>query len=114
MTASRRSMSERFDRLVESDAQFRAALPDVAVDQQRARPELGLAQVVAVCMEGYGDRPALAERVTRAVSDPATGRVTREPLDRFETITYRELWARACALSSWWHERGENGLWADE
>jgi hypothetical protein len=54
MTVARSSIDERFHRLVESEAQFRAALPIPEVDKQRARSELGLAQVLAVCMEGYG------------------------------------------------------------
>jgi pimeloyl-ACP methyl ester carboxylesterase len=54
MTVERSSIDERFHRLVESDAQFGAALPIPEVDKQRARTELGLAQVLAVCMEGYG------------------------------------------------------------
>ena len=65
---------ERFETLKQSDAQFRDALPLASVAETKCRPELGLAQVVATCLEAYAARPALAERATRWVTDPATGR----------------------------------------
>ena len=35
------------------------------------------------CMEAYADRPALAQRATELVTDPATGRTTRQLLEAF-------------------------------
>ncbi|MFI8436028.1 carboxylic acid reductase [Streptomyces sp. NPDC079020] len=58
-------------------------------------PGKGLAEVMAAVLEGYGDRPALGERAR----DPATARL----LPRFDTISYRELWARVRAVAGAWH-----------
>jgi fatty acid CoA ligase FadD9 len=38
------------------------------------------------------------------VTDPATGRTTLRLLPRFDTITYREVWARAGAIAADWRE----------
>ncbi|KND26285.1 carboxylic acid reductase [Streptomyces acidiscabies] len=59
-------------------------------------PGQALAEVLAAVMESHGDRPALGERAR----DAATG----EPLPRFDTISYRELWARIRAVAAHWHE----------
>ncbi|WP_243794761.1 carboxylic acid reductase [Saccharopolyspora gloriosae] len=57
----------------------------------------GLAEVMAALLEGYGDRPALGERA----KEPATTRL----LPRFDTISYRELWARIRAVAGkWYHD----------
>jgi fatty acid CoA ligase FadD9 len=61
-------------------------------------------------MEGYADRPALGQRARELVTDPASGRKTLRLLPRFETITYRELWARARAVASDWHHHSEHLL----
>ncbi|MER6499328.1 carboxylic acid reductase [Streptomyces sp. NPDC001455] len=60
-------------------------------------PDKGLAEVMAIIMEGYGDRPALGERARQ----PGTARL----LPRFDTISYRELWARVRAVAgTWYHD----------
>ncbi|QNP71119.1 thioester reductase domain-containing protein [Streptomyces roseirectus] len=59
-------------------------------------PGQALAEVMAAVMESYGDRPALGERA----KDPATG----ELLPRFDTVSYRELWARIRAVAARWHD----------
>jgi len=46
-------------------------------------------------MDGYADRPVLGWRASTLVTDPHTGRTSAVPQERFETITYRELWQRA-------------------
>ncbi|MER5555534.1 carboxylic acid reductase [Streptomyces sp. NPDC002793] len=58
-------------------------------------PGEALAEVMASIMESHGDRPALGERAR----DPATARL----LQRFDTISYRELWARVRAVAGVWH-----------
>jgi fatty acid CoA ligase FadD9 len=52
---------------------------------------------------GFADRLAFGQRPVQAVQfvkDPNPGRTFAEPLTRFETITYRELWERAGAIAS--------------
>jgi fatty acid CoA ligase FadD9 len=104
----------RIAELAARDAQFRAALPIPSVNEAKLRPELGLAQITALVMEAYADRPALAHRATELVNDPATGRTTRQLLPRFETITYRDLWSRARALATAWHRDERRPLRAND
>lgn len=88
--------------LCRTDPQVAAAVPQPGVLDAALRPELSLAQTVAVFMEAYADRPAVGERVTELVEDPATG-VTEQRLTRgFATITYRELWESAGAIAAAW------------
>src|ERR1700730_794030 len=107
-------IAARIKELTETDPQFRAALPLPAVNEAKVKAELGLAQIAALVMEAYADRPALAQRATGLVTDPATGRRTRQLLKRFETITYRELWSRARALANVWHHDAARRLGADD
>ncbi|MEU6961389.1 carboxylic acid reductase [Streptomyces chrestomyceticus] len=94
--------AQRAAHLYATDPQFRDAAPLDAVTEAIRRPGLPLADLVATVMEGYADRPALGERATEPVTDPDTGRTTLRLLDRFDTITYGELWERVGAVASEW------------
>jgi fatty acid CoA ligase FadD9 len=82
------------------DKQFIAALPRAEVAAALSQPDLRLAQIVRMVMEGYVDRPALGQRAFEFVSDPATGRASTRLLPRFDTITYGELSNRARAVAA--------------
>ncbi|WP_335937453.1 carboxylic acid reductase [Streptomyces sp. PTD5-9] len=71
------------------------AEPLEAITAAAQDPDKGLAEVLAIIMEGYGDRPALAERAR----DPETAGL----LPRFDALSYRELWARVRAVAGTWH-----------
>ncbi|GCD40610.1 carboxylic acid reductase [Streptomyces paromomycinus] len=94
--------AQRAAHLYATDAQFRNAAPLDSVTEAIRRPGLPLADLVATVMEGYADRPALGERATEPVTDPDTGRTTLRLLERFDTITYGELWERVGAVASEW------------
>lgn len=51
-------LAARIQYLVEHDDQFRQALPLPAINEAKVNPELGLAQIMALCLEGYGGRAA--------------------------------------------------------
>ncbi|MGQ4426413.1 hypothetical protein ACN6LL_000960, partial [Streptomyces violaceoruber] len=72
--------------LYATDQQFRDAAPLDAVSEVIRQPGLPLVDLVATIMEGYADRPALAERATEVVTDQATGRTSLRRLDRFDTL----------------------------
>ncbi|MFI5771184.1 carboxylic acid reductase [Streptomyces sp. NPDC051658] len=82
--------------------------PGTGLAQALAAVEPGkqLAEVMATVMEGHGDRPALGERA----KDPSTARL----LPRFDTLSYRELWARVRALAGRWYHDPEYPLSAGE
>jgi fatty acid CoA ligase FadD9 len=96
--------AERFARRLEdlyaNDAQFAAAKPSQAVARAAEQPGLALPQIIRTFMEGYADRPALAQRAVEFVIDPDTGRTELVLRPRFETITYRELWDRINAFAN--------------
>ncbi|MFI5774582.1 AMP-binding protein [Streptomyces sp. NPDC051658] len=100
----------RSTHLYATDAQFRDAAPLDAVAEAIRRPDLPLADLVATVMEAYADRPALGERATEQVTDPETGRTTLRLLQRFDTLTYSELWERVGAVASEWRHHPEQAL----
>lgn len=110
----RAKLIELATRLASDDAQFRDSFPRKEVTAAKAQPGLRLAQVVQIAMQGYAERPALGQRARQQVVDPATGRSTLQLLPRFETITYRELWARACGVASAWHHDEGNPVTAGD
>lgn len=93
-------LANRIAELYANDDQFAAARPDAAISAQIAQPTLRLVELVQMVMEGYAQRPALAQRAVQYVTDPTTGRVSLELLPRFESITYEELWNRASRLAT--------------
>ena len=93
----------RLEKLLAEDPQLRNSHALPAVLAAKRQPGLRLAQVVQIVMEGYADRPALGQRARELVTDPASGRRTLRLLPRFDTMTYRELWARSRAVASEWH-----------
>lgn len=107
-------IATRLKLLIETDPQVAAAIPDPAINTAKRLSGLGFAQIVAICMEGYADRPALAERAVELKVDPATGRTTREIQKHFETTSYATLWDRARRLAAFWHNNPDQSLGADE
>src|ERR1700733_2616256 len=94
---------ERLDRrvaeLAVNDPEFAAARPDEAVSVAIEAAGRRLPQVAKAVMDGYSDRPALAQRAVELVKDPQTGRTSAKLLPWFDKVTYGELADRVDALS---------------
>jgi fatty acid CoA ligase FadD9 len=94
---------ERLDRrvaeLAVNDPEFAAARPDEAVSAAIEAAGRRLPQVAKAVLEGYSDRPALAQRAAELVKDPQTGRTSAKLLPWFDEVTYGELADRVDALS---------------
>jgi fatty acid CoA ligase FadD9 len=95
--------ARRIEELFATDPEFAGARPRAAVGTLVNRPALGLSEVVSAVLEGYSDRPALAQRAVELVEDPVTKRKSLELLPCFDTITYRELADRVRAITNAWH-----------
>ena len=91
-------LMRRFDKLTSGDAQLVAARPDPAISAALDRPDMMLTDVMHTVMSGYADRPALGQRAVEFVTD-AAGRTVAQLQPRFDTLTYRETWARVRALA---------------
>ena len=104
----RERVSQRIERLYADDEQFRSATPDLPLQEAARRPGLRLPQILEMFVEGYADRPALGWRARSLTTDPATGRSVARLLPRFDTITYRELWANVRAIASAWRHDEAN------
>lgn len=96
-------LARRRERLYADDEQFRNTRPDDDIAATARAPGLRIAEVMATVLQGYGARPALAQRAREVITDPETGRSTLRFLPRFETVTYADLWARVQALAADWH-----------
>src|SRR6201991_4994042 len=88
--------------LFDNDAKFLPASPIPEVIEAACTPGLRLTQVLETIVEGYADRPALGQRARELVTDAGTGRTSVRLLPRFDTISYREFWARVRATASAW------------
>ncbi|MEV5651301.1 carboxylic acid reductase [Nocardia sp. NPDC052254] len=102
-TARDQRLPRRIDHLYTTDPQFRAAAPLPEVIDAAQRPGLRLWEVVAEYLNGYADRPALAQRAREVTRDETTGRRTTTLLPSFDTITYGQLHDRVTELAgAWW------------
>ncbi|OMC18589.1 carboxylic acid reductase [Mycobacterium colombiense] len=95
-------LERRIEQLIANDPQFAAARPDPAITAATEQPGLRLPQIIRTVLDGYADRPALAQRVVEFVKDAKTGRTSAELLPRFETVTYGQLGERVSALGRAW------------
>ena len=91
-------LMRRFDDLTANDPQLIAAQPDSTISASLAGPDVVLTDVMRTVMNGYADRPALGQRAVEFVTD-GSGRTVAELLPRFDTLSYRETWARVRALA---------------
>jgi fatty acid CoA ligase FadD9 len=92
-------LERRIADLYANDEEFAAAKPDEAVSAAAVQPGLRLPDVVRTVMEGYAERPALAQRAVEYVTD-ATGRTSAQLLPRFDTVSYGRLWERVEAFGA--------------
>ena len=60
------------------------------------------------------DRPALGERATELVADPASGRASLCLLPEFATISYGEVWARVAAVAAEWGQDARRPIGAGD
>lgn len=97
------SPTQKIADLYADDPQFRNAPPLPDVIEAASLPGLRLTEVLQTLVDGYADRPALGQRARELVTDNATGRSSTRLQPHFETITYRELWDRAAAVSAALH-----------
>jgi fatty acid CoA ligase FadD9 len=92
-------LERRVAQLAVNDPEFAAARPDEAVSAAINAAGRRLPQVAKAVLEGYADRPALAQRAIELVTDPQTGRTSAKLLPWFDKVTYGELADRVDALS---------------
>lgn len=105
---ARERVAARIRELAATDEQFRNAQPDLSLQQAARQPGLRLPQILELFVEGYADRPAVGWRAKTLSTDPATGRTTTRLLPRFDTMTYRELWADVRAIAAAWRHDAAN------
>ncbi len=85
--------------LAANDPEFAAARPDAAVAAAIDAAGTRFPQVTKAVLEGYSDRPALAQRAYELVQDPQTGRTSAKLMPWFSQVTYGELAHRVGELS---------------
>ncbi|HZC10961.1 MAG TPA: carboxylic acid reductase [Mycobacterium sp.] len=104
----------RAEELAANDPQFAAARPDEAVSAAIHNAGLRLPQVIKATLDGYYDRPALAQRAVELVKDPQTGRTSTKLLPWFDTVSYGELAARVDELSRAWTHGADGSVAAGD
>jgi fatty acid CoA ligase FadD9 len=94
-------VAARHARLLATDASYRAAMPLEPVGEAKKNFALRSSQMLAMVMETYADRPAVGRRAHRVVTD-ANGRRSLLLLERFDTLTYAQVWSQVRGLASLW------------
>jgi fatty acid CoA ligase FadD9 len=92
-------LAGRVQNLYATDPEFAAAAPELDVCEAITASGVRLAEIVRILSDRYADRPALGQRAVKFVQD-AAGRTSAQLLPAFDTITYRQLWDRASAISA--------------
>jgi fatty acid CoA ligase FadD9 len=92
--------ARRIADLYADDPAFQKARPIPEVIEAVGKPGLRLTEILETLVEGYADRPALAQRARELVTDTTTGRTSERLLPSFETISYREVWDRVSAIAT--------------
>src|SRR5271155_560326 len=85
--------------LAANDPEFAAARPDEAVSAAIEAAGTRFPQVTNAVLEGYSDRPALAQRAYELVKAPQTGRTSAKLMPWFDKVSYGELAHRVSELS---------------
>src|ERR1700733_7915358 len=85
--------------LAANDPEFAAARPDAAVAAAIEAAGTRFPQVTKAVLEGYSDRPALAQRAYELVKGPQTGRTSAKLMPWFSHVSYGELAHRVNELS---------------
>ena len=98
-TDAQERQEQRAAELAANDPEFAAARPVQAVSDAIDAAGNHLPEAVRAALEGYYDRPALAQRAYELVEDPHTGRTSAQLLPWFSQVTYGELADRVGELS---------------
>ena len=85
--------------LAANDPEFAAARPDDDVAAAIEAAGTRLPAVTKAVLDGYSDRPALAQRAVELVKDSETGRTTAKLLPWFSHVSYGELAERVDQLA---------------
>src|SRR6202044_2469550 len=93
------NQERRAAELAANDPEFPAARPDAAVVAAIDAAGTRFSEVTKAVLEGYSDRPALAQRAYELVQDPQSGRTSAKLMPWFDKITYGELAQRVNELS---------------
>lgn len=98
--ADEHRLARRITDLYKADPQFAAAQPSKAVAEALRSPTLRLPDIIHTVMDGYADRPAVAQRTIRFVTDPKSGRTSADVLPHFDTLSYQQLSARVDVVAA--------------
>jgi fatty acid CoA ligase FadD9 len=92
-------VERRAEELAAIDPEFAAARPDAEVAAAIEAAGTRFVDVTQAVLDGYADRPALAQRAFELVNDPQTGRTSAKLLPWFSQVTYAELADRVGEVS---------------
>jgi fatty acid CoA ligase FadD9 len=92
-------VERRAEELAACDPEFAAARPDADVAAAIEAAGTRFVDVTKAVLDGYADRPALAQRAFELVNDPQTGRTSAKLLPWFSQVTYAELADRVGEVS---------------
>ncbi|MFK7908558.1 MAG: thioester reductase domain-containing protein [Chitinophagales bacterium] len=93
--------------LSKSDPQIAALQPLESLMKAGLKEDLTLDRLIATYLDGYAERPALAERSYELIADTRTGKTKRNYLPQYTSITYQTLHDRIKALANSWRHHSK-------
>ena len=90
-----------------NDSQIADLKPDLGLWEDARREGLSYDRVIGIFLDGYGDRPALAERMYSIQVEHEDQTKTRIYHNAFTTVSYRELHDRIKSVSMAWRTHPE-------
>ncbi|MEM6321278.1 MAG: thioester reductase domain-containing protein [Bacteroidota bacterium] len=88
--------------LAKTDPEINALMPKPELRAAVNRPDIPLDRMIATYLDGYGDRPAVAERAYKIVASEDTQKSIRQYLPAYESISYQTLHQRIKNMANAW------------
>ena len=98
----------QIQKLIEEDPQIKNLAPIQSVTEAIFQPDMTYDRIIHTLLEGYAERPCLAERDYVIERDEGTGQKLRKLLPTFSAVTYAELNHRIKAVANAWKHSQRN------
>ena len=99
--------------LAKNDPEIRELQPNPELRKAAIVPNLTLDRMIAIYLDGYGDRRAVAER-SYELTELANGKKGRTYLPSYAAISYKELSNRIKAVANAWRYHPDFGVQPEE
>lgn len=99
--------------LAKNDPEIRELQPNPELRKAAIEPDMTLDRMIAIYLDGYGDRRAVAER-SYEITELADGKKGRKYLPSYTAISYKDLSTRIKAVANAWRHHPDFSIQPEE